>query len=263
MAEVTLHVYDVTNSGNVRANSAIMNLNKVMRGGIGLGGIFHGAVEVYGKEWSFGFCETGSGVFNCPPKANPMYTYRESVSLGTTTLTSAEVQRVISELIKKWPGNLYDLLHRNCNHFCDEFSAELKAQKLPLWVNRFANAGDAAIEAAENTMERLRQAKKQMASVTENAMRFMFGSGSTPPAGSGDSPNNSGRRASLMGSPSRLLSRGSPSSSQNGHSGRHSRPGSESTIILPWKERILSSSSLDSPTQSPRSPQSPVDSPSH
>lgn len=46
MAEVTLHVYDVTNSGNVRANSAIMNLNKVMRGGIGLGGIFHGAVEV-------------------------------------------------------------------------------------------------------------------------------------------------------------------------------------------------------------------------
>jgi len=46
MEEVTLHVYDVTNSGNVRANSAIMNLNKLMRGGIGLGGIFHGAVEV-------------------------------------------------------------------------------------------------------------------------------------------------------------------------------------------------------------------------
>lgn len=43
---VTLHVYDVTNSGNVRTNNAIMNLNKIMRGGIGLGGIFHGAVEV-------------------------------------------------------------------------------------------------------------------------------------------------------------------------------------------------------------------------
>lgn len=46
MEEVKLHVYDVTNSGNVRANAAIMNLNKVMRGGIGLGGIFHGAIEV-------------------------------------------------------------------------------------------------------------------------------------------------------------------------------------------------------------------------
>lgn len=46
MAEVTLHVYDVTNSGSVRANSAILGLNRFMRGGIGIGGIFHGAVEV-------------------------------------------------------------------------------------------------------------------------------------------------------------------------------------------------------------------------
>lgn len=46
MAEVTLHVYDVTNSMNERANSAIFNLNKIFRDGIGLGGIFHGAVQV-------------------------------------------------------------------------------------------------------------------------------------------------------------------------------------------------------------------------
>lgn len=47
MAEVTLHVYDITNSMNVRANSAIQGLNRFMRGGIGIGGIFHGAVEVW------------------------------------------------------------------------------------------------------------------------------------------------------------------------------------------------------------------------
>lgn len=46
MGEVMLHVYDVTNSLNGRANSAIVNLNKIMRDGIGLGGIFHGAVQV-------------------------------------------------------------------------------------------------------------------------------------------------------------------------------------------------------------------------
>lgn len=46
MSEVTLHVYDVTNSMSVRTNSAILGLNRVMRGGIGIGGIFHGAVEV-------------------------------------------------------------------------------------------------------------------------------------------------------------------------------------------------------------------------
>lgn len=38
MAEVTLHVYNVTNSMNVRANSVILGLNQFMRDGIGIGG---------------------------------------------------------------------------------------------------------------------------------------------------------------------------------------------------------------------------------
>lgn len=46
MAVVTLHVYDVTNSISDGANKAISSLNRIMRGGIGIGGIFHGAVEV-------------------------------------------------------------------------------------------------------------------------------------------------------------------------------------------------------------------------
>ncbi len=46
MGEVILHVYDVTNSMNVQANSVIMNINKIMRDGIGIGGIFHSAVQV-------------------------------------------------------------------------------------------------------------------------------------------------------------------------------------------------------------------------
>lgn len=108
----------------------------------------------------------------------------------------------------------------------------------------------------------LRQAKMEVMSVTKNAMRFMFGSGSPS---SEDSGNNSGRRLSFnMGSPSRLLSRGSPSSSQNGRSCRHSSQSSDSTeqrpILLPWKERALSSSSLDSLSQTPPRP---LDSPSN
>ena len=53
MTEVTLHLYDVTNSMNVRANSAILGLNRFMRGGIGIGGIFHGAVEVGASPHDF------------------------------------------------------------------------------------------------------------------------------------------------------------------------------------------------------------------
>lgn len=244
--KVILHVYDVTNSANVRTNSVIVNLNKIMRGGIGLGGIFHGAVEVYGKEWSFGFCENGSGVFSCSPKKNPMYTYRESIPLGKTVMAKADVQKVLRDISREWPGNRYDLLKRNCNHFCDALCCKIGAQKLPLWVNRFANAGDAAIEVAEKTMEGLRQAKVEVMSVTKNAMRFMFGSGSP----SSESPNsNSGRRSSFnTGSSSRFFSRNSSSSSQNGDGGRLSRLSSNSTE----QECALSPSSFDSPSDSPR-----------
>ena len=62
-----------------------------------------------------------------------MYTYRESVPLGKTELSRLEVQRAIQELSLIWTGNLYDLLSRNCNHFCDAFVGKLGpgVQKLP------------------------------------------------------------------------------------------------------------------------------------
>ncbi len=46
MTEVVLHVYDVTNSGSGRANATIRRLNKILRDGMGIGGIFHGALQV-------------------------------------------------------------------------------------------------------------------------------------------------------------------------------------------------------------------------
>lgn len=46
MTEVILHVYDVTNSGNDKTNNTIMQINKIFKDGIGLGGIFHSAVQV-------------------------------------------------------------------------------------------------------------------------------------------------------------------------------------------------------------------------
>ncbi|BBN01429.1 deubiquitinase DESI2 [Marchantia polymorpha subsp. ruderalis] len=204
MTEVWLHVYDVTNSMSVKANNAIIQLNKLMRDGIGVGGIFHGAIQVYDEEWSFGFCETGSGVFSCPPKENPMYTYRESVHLGTTNLSHSEVNVIIRTMIAEWPGCDYDLLSKNCNHFCEAFCAELHVDKLPLWVNRFAKTGDAAVEVAGNTMERLKQAKAEVVTAGKVAYRFLFGgptsSTVSPDPGLSDSRqngSNSSRRFSL------------------------------------------------------------------
>lgn len=91
MAQVRLNVYDVTNSSSDGANRAVSILNNVGHS-IGFGGVFHGAVEIYGEEWSFGFCPQGTGVYNCTPKENPFYTYRQTIELGTTTKSSVEVR---------------------------------------------------------------------------------------------------------------------------------------------------------------------------
>jgi len=89
MTTVALHVYDATNTPNENANAAIQRLNGVTRE-VGFG-VFHGAVEVLGLEWSFGFCEQGTGVYGCQPKGNSMYSYRETILLGVTALSPNQV----------------------------------------------------------------------------------------------------------------------------------------------------------------------------
>ncbi|KAG8381265.1 hypothetical protein BUALT_Bualt06G0104500 [Buddleja alternifolia] len=176
MTEVILHVYDVTNSGDDKTNNTILQINKIFKDGIGLGGIFHSAVQVYGdEEWSFGFCEQGTGVFSCPSTKNPMYTFRESIELGKTSFSIFKVNQILRELSREWPGHSYDLLAKNCNHFCDEFCERLGVPKPPGWVNRFAHAGDAAVEIAGNTAYRLRQAKTEIVSASRVAYQFLAG----------------------------------------------------------------------------------------
>lgn len=49
MADVsmaTLHVYDVTNS-TPSTNANILRINRITRDALGIGGIFHGAIEVW------------------------------------------------------------------------------------------------------------------------------------------------------------------------------------------------------------------------
>lgn len=195
MKGVVVHIYDVTNSGSEKTNNTILQINRIFKDGIGLGGIFHSAVQVYGdEEWSFGFCEYGSGVFSCPPRGNPMYTYRESIVLGETNCSVSIVNQILRELSREWPGSSYDLLSRNCNHFCDAFCELLDVPKLPGWVNRFANAGDAAMEVAGNTATKLRQAKTEIVNASKLAYRFITGVSSNMP----ETPSNSSNASSHL-----------------------------------------------------------------
>jgi hypothetical protein len=65
-----------------RAAAYVPGLNRFLKGTLG-GGAFHGAIVVYGKEWSFGWNDLDlTGVFECPPRSNTAHRWRESIVLG-------------------------------------------------------------------------------------------------------------------------------------------------------------------------------------
>ena len=174
MSLVTLHVYDITNTQYEAANSAIQNLNRFTKDALGAGGIFHGAVEVNGDEWSYGYCDRGSGVYPCRPKGNSGYTYRESVALGVTALAPASVQRILHALRLSWPGHEYDLLARNCNHFCAALCEKLGVMPPPQWVNRFAGHADATVAAVTYARDQTNKAFAEISSAASAAWRRAF-----------------------------------------------------------------------------------------
>mmetsp|Transcript_8839 Transcript_8839/g.22525 ORF Transcript_8839/g.22525 Transcript_8839/m.22525 type:complete len:221 (-) Transcript_8839:28-690(-) len=168
---VNLHVYDITNSGSESTNTAIQRINAVTRE-LSIGGIFHGGLEVMGSEWSFGFCETGSGVYAVEPKRNPMYTYRETVPLGITTMSPEKVKEVIRNLRESWPGASYDLLKRNCNDFCEALCQALGAGPFPMWVNRFARGADATVTTTAQVYDAASMAAREASALAREAGLF-------------------------------------------------------------------------------------------
>ncbi|KAH7302023.1 hypothetical protein KP509_23G052800 [Ceratopteris richardii] len=143
-----------------------------------------------------------------------MYIYRETLSLGQTELPRSEVEKKLTVLASEWQGSSYDLLSRNCNHFCNDFATELGVEKIPGWVNRFANAGETAFEAAETTMKRLRQAKTEVVSASKVAYRTLFGNVATsvspdpePLEGSTSNGGSNLLRLPFLKTPTRLFSK--------------------------------------------------------
>lgn len=127
---VFLNVYDVTPANGYAR-------------WLGLG-VYHSGVQVHGVEYAYGAHEgNGSGIFEVLPRRCPGYAFRESVLVGTTELTRAQVRAVMAgELAAEFPGDAYNLVSRNCNHFCDAACRRLVAQaRIPRWVNRLAKIG--------------------------------------------------------------------------------------------------------------------------
>lgn len=132
-ALVCLSVYNVGWSSQVR------HLNTVCHP-VGTG-VYHCAVEVYGLEYSFGFCQKGSGVFYCNPRRCSAHSFRESIVVGETSLDERDVLDLIKLLRQDWQGAGYNILSRNCCHFSDELCRWLGVGAVPNWVKNMAGTG--------------------------------------------------------------------------------------------------------------------------
>lgn len=132
--EVKLVVYDLDGSAE------IFVLNQLLRP---LGtGIFHCGVQVLGQEWSFrGGRREGSGIFSCLPGTCAGLVPRETVKLGAVMLPEGKVASILEQMKHQWPSRGYDMLRRNCSHFCDDFCQRLGVGTLPEWVKNMASTG--------------------------------------------------------------------------------------------------------------------------
>mmetsp|Transcript_60109 Transcript_60109/g.166376 ORF Transcript_60109/g.166376 Transcript_60109/m.166376 type:complete len:255 (+) Transcript_60109:58-822(+) len=152
---VILHIYDLTTDPDVVA------LNRVLRSVLGTGA-FHCGVEVFQREWSFRFTKDGSsGVFSEHPRGCRMASYCDSVFMGTTAMNEREVMELLQAMSRDWQGDCYDILTRNCCHFCVELCKRLGAGgTFPPFILHLASTGNLIREGIDSMAEEVNQCNR-------------------------------------------------------------------------------------------------------
>lgn len=135
-SDVALSIYELHGTAAVTALTELA----------GLGGAFHVGVQVYWLEWSFGWCAEGSGIQALHFGKSDLGRFRQRLPLGRTPFSPEEVLALLRELRRQWEGKEYDLLRRNCAHFCIEFVKRLHVEEAPDWVNALAVTGGQVAE---------------------------------------------------------------------------------------------------------------------
>ncbi|KAF3786082.1 DeSI-like protein [Nymphaea thermarum] len=105
-------------------------------------GIYHSGVQVHGVEYAFGAHDAPTtGIFEGEPKKCAGFTFRKSILIGRTDLGPKEVRGLMEKLADNYTGNTYNLITKNCNHFCNDACLKLTGRPIPRWVNRLARIG--------------------------------------------------------------------------------------------------------------------------
>ena len=136
---VYVNVYDVSDVGLdcLDVSSALALVNKQTLGMWDMG-FFHAGVEILDVEYSFGSCDIGTGVYACDPRSAAGASFRTTLKMGRTPLTSRAIDTKLATFASTWTGSSYSLIHKNCCHFCESLCEALEVAKLPSWVNALA-----------------------------------------------------------------------------------------------------------------------------
>ena len=142
---VYLNVYDLSNVGGADLTDTLASLNSTLMRSWDVG-LFHAGVEVAGVEYSYGYCEEGTGVFACEPRDACGANFRQAIPMGRAPADARIIERRLARLVATWPGDTYTLLARNCCHFCDALCRSLGVGPIPAWVNGLAASVKGATE---------------------------------------------------------------------------------------------------------------------
>ncbi|XP_028766466.1 deSI-like protein At4g17486 isoform X2 [Neltuma alba] len=105
-------------------------------------GVYHSGVQVHGVEYAFGAHEYPStGIFEGEPRRCEGFVFRKTILIGKTEMGEEGVRRVMEELAGEYRGNAYNLITKNCNHFCNDACLKLTGKSIPSWINRLARIG--------------------------------------------------------------------------------------------------------------------------
>ena len=96
-----------------------------------------------GLEWSYGKTFTASrpGVFGLPLGEDCNHRFRERIFLGDMKLSVDFTNAVLRDITDDYPGQGYDVLHRNCCHCSEDLCERLGVDPLPDYISCFTRVG--------------------------------------------------------------------------------------------------------------------------
>jgi len=126
--EVLLHIYEV--------GELSPGVQKMLATVLGKSA-FHVGVEVYGEEHAFGqhVASGMSGITSSKfPKSHAVHRYKETLSLGRTSMSPDEVRSLLTAMASMWLANEYHPLRRNCVNFAEELCHRLDVNQPPAYI---------------------------------------------------------------------------------------------------------------------------------